>query len=125
MKKICLPLILLLLLCACQMKTHDLAFSGAGDNWSAKVMIHQTNGEETYEIHLRYTGNHLEEIDTFHYAVEGGIDVSTADATLNKEGVYVNKLLGANSPTTRVEDELFINIEWNDHSENFTLIGET
>lgn len=69
--------------------------------------------------------NNLEGIDTFRYYVEsknkGVIDFGSNDSTLSKEGVYYNKSLSANSPSTSKEDELVIKVEWNDTSESFDL----
>ncbi|MEH7347221.1 hypothetical protein V7122_25675, partial [Bacillus sp. JJ1532] len=113
------------LLSACQTNKNDLTFVGEGENWLAEVTVHQTNGEETYQIQLNNKGNNLEGIDTFRYYVEsknnGVLDFGANDATLNKEGVYYNKSLSVNSPSTSAEDELVIKVEWNDTGESFDL----
>lgn len=113
------------LLSACQTNKNDLAFVGESENWLAEVTVHQTNGEETYEIQLNNKGNNIVEIDTFRYYVEskniGVVDFGANDATLNQEGVYHNKSLSVNSPSTNAEDELLIKVEWNDTSESFDL----
>lgn len=107
------------------MNKNDLTFVGEGENWLAEVTVHQMNGEEKYQIQLINKGFHLEEIDTFRYFVEsknnGVVDFGGNDVTLNQEGVYHNKLLGSNSPSTSTEDELVIKIEWNNTSESFDL----
>ncbi|SDN71794.1 hypothetical protein [Bacillus sp. OK048] len=113
------------LLSACQTNKNDLTFAGESENWVAEVTVHQTNGEETYQIQLNNKGNNIEEIDTFRFYVEskniGVVDFGANDATLNQEGVYHNKPLSVNSPSTDAEDELVIKVEWNDTSESFDL----
>ncbi|MDR7076795.1 hypothetical protein J2Y03_001818 [Neobacillus niacini] len=113
------------LLSACQTNKNDLAFVGESENWLAEVTVHQTNGEETYQIQLNNKGNNIEEIDTFRFYVEskniGVVDFGANDATLNREGVYHNKSLSVNSPSTNAEDELVIKVEWDDTSESFDL----
>ncbi len=104
---------------------NDLAFVGESENWLAEVTVHQTNGEETYEIQLTNKGNNIEEIDIFRYYVKskniGVVDFGANDATLNQEGVYHNKSLSVNSPSTNAKDQLLIKVEWNDTSESFDL----
>lgn len=113
------------LLSACQTNKNDLAFVGESENWLAEVTVHQTNGEETYQIQLNNKGNNIEEIDTFRFYVEskniGVVDFGANDATLNQEGLYHNKSLSVNSPSTNAEDELVIKVEWDDTSESFDL----
>ncbi|MEH7526190.1 hypothetical protein V7149_23420 [Bacillus sp. JJ1503] len=126
MKKLFVLIIFLVsLLSACQTNKNDLTFVGEGENWLAEVTVHQTNEEETYQIQLNNKGNNLEGIDTFRYYVEsknnGVLDFGANDATLNKEGVYYNKSLSVNSPSTSAEDELVIKVEWNDTGESFDL----
>ena len=98
---------------------------GEGENWLAVVTVHQTNGEETYQIQLTNKGNNIDESDSFRYYVEsknnGVIDFGANDATVNQEGIYHNKSLSANSPSTSAEDELVIKVDWNDTSEHFDL----
>jgi hypothetical protein len=131
LKKLFVLIIFLVsLLSACQMNKNDLTFVGEGENWLAEVTVtvHQTNGEETYKIQLNNKGNNLEGIDTFRYYVEsknnGVIDFGANDAKLNNEGVYYNKSLSANSPSTSAEDELVIKVEWNGNRKDFTLINK-
>ncbi|CAM3314036.1 hypothetical protein FITA111629_15545 [Filibacter tadaridae] len=113
------------LLSACNTNNNDLTFVGEGENWSAEVTVHQTNGEETYQFQLNNKGNNLREIDTFRYFVESKnnevINHSVNDATLNQEGIHYYKSLSSNSPSTSAEDELVIKVEWNDTSESFDL----
>ena len=130
MKKISLTIIFgaILLLFACQSNDNNFTFNGENETWSAKVTVIQSEGEEIYQIQLHYKGNDIEEIDTFHYEVksgnEGNIDFATHNATLNNDGVYFNKLLGSNSPTTSKDDELVIQVQWNDSNDSFTLINK-
>ena len=130
MKKISLTIIFsaILLLFACQSNDNNFVFNGENETWSAKVTVNQNEGEEKYQIQLHYKGNDIEDIVTFLYEVEsknnGNIDFSIHDATLNKDGIYFNKLLGSNSPTTSKDDELVIKIRWNDSSDSFTLINK-
>ena len=113
------------LLSACQTNENDLTFVGEGENWLAVVTVHQTNGEETYQIQLTNKGNNIDESDSFRYYVEsknnGVIDFGANHATVNQEGIYHNKSLSANSPSTSAEDELVIKVDWNDTSEHFDL----
>ncbi len=92
------------LLSACQTNKNDLVFVGESENWLAEVTVHQTNGEETYQIQLNNKGNNIGEIDTFRYYVEskniGVVDFGANDATLDQEGGYHNKSLRVNSPST-------------------------
>ncbi|CAM3206951.1 hypothetical protein FITA111629_09940 [Filibacter tadaridae] len=124
-KSFVLIVFLVSLLSACHTNINDLTFVGEGENWSAEVTVHQTNGEETYRFQLNNKGNNLEEIDTFRYFVESKdnrvINYSVNNATLNQEGVHYHKSLSSNSPSTSVEDELVIKVEWNDASESFDL----
>ena len=130
MKKRSLTIIFgaILLLFACQSNDNSFTFSGKNETWSAKVTVNQSGGEENYQLQLNYKGNNLEEIDTFYYKVEsknnGNIDFAAHNATLNKDGIYFNKLLGSNSPTTSKDDELVIKLQWNDSSDSFTLINK-
>ena len=130
MKKISLTIIFgaILLLFACHSNNNNFAFNGENEIWSAKVTVNQSEGEENYQIQLNYKGHDIEEIDTFYYEVEsknnGNIDFAAQNASLNKDGVYFNKLLGSNSPTTSRDDELVIKVQWNDSSDSFTLINK-
>ena len=130
MKKISLTIIFgaILLLFACQSNDNNFAFNGENEIWSAKVTVNQSEGEENYQLQLNYKGNDIEEIDTFYYEVEsknnGNIDFAAQDATLNNDGVYFDKLLGSNSPTTSKDDELVLKVQWNDSSDSFTLINK-
>ena len=130
MKKISLTIIFgaILLLFGCQSNDNNFAFNGENETWSAKVTVNQSEGEENYQIQLNYTGNDIEEIDTFHYEVEsrnnGNIDFAAHNATLNNDGIYFDKLLISNSPTTSKDDELVLKIQWNDSNNNFTLINK-
>ena len=36
----------------------------------AHLMLHQSNGEEKYQLQLNYKGDNIGEIDTFHYQVK-------------------------------------------------------
>ncbi|OCA88417.1 hypothetical protein A8F94_24470 [Bacillus sp. FJAT-27225] len=113
------------LLSACQTKENDLTFVGESENWLAVVTVHQTNGEETYQIKLNNKGNNIDGNDTFRYYVEsknnGVVDFGANDPTLNQEGIYNKKLLSVNSPSTSAEDELVIKVEWSNASESFDL----
>lgn len=128
MKKIALAnlFLVILLLFACQPNDNDFTFDGESENWSAKVTVNQSEGEEKYQLQLNYKGDNIEEIDTFHYQVKsrnnGSINFGAENATLNEEGDYFNKSLASNSPTTNAEDELVITVEWNDVSDSFNLI---
>jgi len=130
LKKISLTIILgaILLLFACQASNNNFVFNGENETWSAKVTVNQSEGNENYQIQLNYKGNNIEEIDTFHYEVksknDGNIDFAAHDATLNKDGIYFDKLLISNSPTTSKDDELVLKIHWNDNSDSFTLINK-
>ena len=90
--------------------------------------MNQSEGEENYQLQLNYKGNNIEEIDTFNYKVEskndGNIDFAAHNATLNNDGIYFDKLLISNSPTTSKDDELVLKIHWNDNSDSFTLINK-
>ena len=85
------------LLSACQTNENDLTFAGEGENWLAVVTVHQTNGEETYQIQLTNKGNNIDESDSFRYYVEsknnGVIDFGANHATVNQEGIYHNKCI--------------------------------
>ena len=126
MKNIFVPLIFFVsLLSACQTNENSLTFVGEGENWLAEVTVHQTKGEETYQIQLKNKGISIEENGAFHYHVasknNGVVDFGVRDATLNQEGIYHTKLFSANSPSTSTEDELLIKVEWSDTSESFDL----
>ena len=130
MKKISLTIIFgaILLLFACQSNDNNFVFNGENETWSAKVTVNQSEGEENYQIQLNYKGNNIEEIDTFYYEFESkngdNIDFAAHDATLNNDGIYFDKLLISNSPTTSKDDELVLKIHWNDNSDSFTLINK-
>lgn len=113
---------------ACQSNNNDLIFVGEGENWSSKVTVYQTKGDETYQIQINYKGNSIQEIETFSYTVEaknnGVLNFGGNNASLNKKGIYQHNLLVSNSPSTSEKDELEIKIEWNDNSESFTLIDK-
>ncbi|MEK5529198.1 hypothetical protein MKX79_07420 [Viridibacillus sp. FSL R5-0468] len=129
-KKLTLATIFLviLLLFACQVNESDLMFVGEGENWSSKVTVNQTDGDETYHIQINYKGHSIQDIEAFSYDVEtknnGEFDFSQNDAFLNKEGIYKKKLSVSNSPSTTVKDELVIKVLWNGNSEDFTLINK-
>ncbi|ETT82194.1 hypothetical protein MKZ08_06995 [Viridibacillus sp. FSL R5-0477] len=103
-------------------------FVGEGENWSSKVTVNQTDGDETYHIQINYKGHSIQDIEAFSYDVEtknnGEFDFSQNDAFLNKEGIYKKKLSVSNSPSTTVKDELVIKVLWNGNSEDFTLINK-
>ncbi|OMC85204.1 hypothetical protein [Viridibacillus sp. FSL H8-0123] len=103
-------------------------FVGEGENWSSKVTVNQTDGDETYHIQINYKGHSIQDIEAFSYDVEtknnGEFDFSQNDAFLNKEGIYIYKLSVSNSPSTTVKDELVIKVLWNGNSEDFTLINK-
>ncbi|WP_156424445.1 hypothetical protein [Bacillus sp. FJAT-27445] len=48
------------LLSPCQTNENALTFVGESENWLAEVTVHQTNGEETYQIQLDKKGNNIE-----------------------------------------------------------------
>lgn len=127
MKKTSLAILFLaiLLLAACQEKREQLTFNGSGDNWSAEVTVYQDEGEERYQIELRYLENNFNEVGAFRYYVKaknnGIVDYGGDHAELDKEGVYLTRALASNSPSTRMEDELVVTIEWNDRIEVLTL----
>ncbi|MGE7921144.1 hypothetical protein ACQKM9_19715 [Viridibacillus sp. NPDC093762] len=129
-KKLTLATIFLviLLLFACQANENDLMFVGEGENWSSKVTVNQTDGDETYQIQINYKGHSIHDIEAFSYYVEtknnGVFDFSQNDASLNKEGIYIYKLSVSNSQSTTVKDELVIKVDWNGNSEDFTLINK-
>lgn len=72
-------------------------FVGEGENWSSKVTVNQTDGDETYHIQINYKGHSIQDIEAFSYDVEtknnGEFDFSQNDAFLNKEGIY-KKIIG-------------------------------
>ncbi|CAM3206611.1 hypothetical protein FITA111629_09905 [Filibacter tadaridae] len=129
-KKLTLASILLviLLLFACQANENDLIFVGEGKNWSTKVTVNLSNGEETYQIQINYKEYAIQSIETFSYHVEtknsGAIDFGGNNISLNKEGIYQRDLAISNSPSTSLKDELVIKVEWNGNSEDFTLINK-
>ena len=93
-----------------------------------KVTVNQTNGDETYQIQINYKEYSIQDIETFSYYVEtknsGVIDFGANNAFLNKEGIYQRDLPISNSPSTSVNDELVLKVEWNGNSEEFTLINK-
>ncbi|MFJ8063910.1 hypothetical protein ACIQYS_04690 [Psychrobacillus sp. NPDC096426] len=129
-KKLTLAAIFLviLLLFACQANESDLMFVGEGENWSSKVTVNQTDGDETYQIQINYKGHSIQDIEAFSYYVEtrnnGIFDFSANNASLNKEGIYQKDLPISNSPSTSVKDEFVIKVEWDGNSEDFTLINK-
>ncbi|MFJ5770081.1 hypothetical protein [Psychrobacillus sp. NPDC093180] len=120
--------LILLLLFACQAKDNDLIFSGEGENWSSKVTVSQTKGDETYRILINYKEYSKEDVPTFSYNVEaknsGVLNFGENNASLNEEGIYQSNLPISNSPSTSVKDELVIRVEWNGKREEFTLINK-
>jgi len=120
--------LLILFLFACQENESDLEFVGEGGNWSSKVTVNQTNGDETYQIQINYKGQCIQEIEAFSYSVEtksnGIFNFSENNISLNKEGVYQKNLPISNSSSANVKDELVIKVEWNGNSENFMILNE-
>ncbi len=116
-------LIVILLLFACQSK--ELEFIGEGERWSAKVIVRQTDGDETYTIEISYKGKGSKAIETFSYAIEsshnGVLEYGVREASLNEQGIYKGEMLSSNSPSTSNEDELVLEVEWNGESEIFVL----
>lgn len=116
---------IILLLFACQANENDLIFVGEGENWSSKITVNQSNGDETYQIQFNYKEYSIQDIETFSYYVEtknsGVIDFGENNASLNKEGIYQRDLPISNSPSTSGKDEIVIKVEWNGNSEDFTL----
>ncbi|MEH7237999.1 hypothetical protein [Bacillus sp. JJ1562] len=126
MKKFLLPIFFFvtLSLFACQAKDNGLTFIGEGNDWSAELTVNQDEGKETYQIELNYKGDNLEEFETFHYNIKsrnGVIDYNQRNAEFNEEGIFKNNLLSENSLSTQAEDELVIEMEWDDKSESFNL----
>lgn len=101
-------------------------FVGEGENWSSKVTVNQTDGDETYQIQINFKGQNIQDIEAFSYSVEtknnGVFDFSANNASLNKEGIYQKDLPISNSSSISLKDELVIKVEWNGNSEDFTLI---
>ncbi|WP_318616080.1 hypothetical protein [Sporosarcina sp. YIM B06819] len=116
-------LLLLLLLSGCQSK--ELLFTGEGDQWLGTITVSQTGGDEIYTIQLNYRGDDLKAIDTFGYRVEsshnGALEYSANEILLNEKGIYKGKMLSSNSPSTTSEDELMLEVSWNDKSEKLVL----
>ena len=127
MKKITLGCIFLvtLFLFGCPADENDLLFAGEGENWSSKVTVNQTDGEETYHIQINYKGLSSPEIEGFSYYIEtkntGVFDFKENNASLNDEGIFQKVLPISNSASTSGKDELVIKIEWNGFSEEFIL----
>lgn len=127
-KKISLPILLfvIILLVAYQANENDLLFVGEGENWSAKLIATQINGEENYQIQLHYKGNNIQEIDNFTYYIDtknnGIINFEVENASLSQEGIYQNNFLISNSPSTSTKDELEIKVEWSGNHESFNLL---
>ncbi|MDI2589161.1 hypothetical protein OR571_19175 [Psychrobacillus sp. NEAU-3TGS] len=127
-KKITLALVflILLLLFACQAKENDLIFSGEGENWSSKVTVSQTDGDESYKFQINYKEYSKQDIPNFSYNVEakngGVIDFSENNVSLDNEGLYQSDFPISNSASTSIKDELVIKVEWDGKSEEFTLI---
>lgn len=129
-KKLSLPIIfcVILLLVACQADENDLIFVGESENWSAKVIATQMNGEEKYQIQLNYKGHNIQEIENFSYFVEtknnGVINFEVKNASFSQEGIHQKDLLISNSLSSSAEDELVIKVEWSENSESFNLINK-
>lgn len=115
-------LLLVLLLSGCQ--TKKLVFVGEDEDWKAKVTVYQTVEYEKHEIQLNYKGNDIQKNEMFSYYVktsDSGVDFGADNVSLNDNGVYQNTILGSNSPSTSVNDELELKVDWNDKSERFIL----
>ncbi|MEH7226787.1 hypothetical protein V7112_23595 [Bacillus sp. JJ1566] len=126
MRKVFLPFLFLVILSlfACQANDNGLTFMGEGNDWSAELSVNQNDGKETYEIKLIYKGDNIEEIETFRYNIKsrnGVVDYNDKNVELNEEGIYKNNLLSENSDSTSSEDEIVIEMEWNDKGESFNL----
>ena len=125
MTRICFPFVLavILLLSACQNQV--LTFVGEGEQWSAKLVVGQTAGDETYYIQLGYKGDDLKAIETFSYMVkssyDGMVDYGVNEVSLDEKGMYIGRMLTSNSPSTTSDDELTLEVQWNSESEVFTL----
>jgi len=125
MKRILFPLLFLviLLVSACQSK--ELLFVGEGEQWSAKVIVSQTDGDETYAIQLGYKGVDVKAIETFSYDIEsspnGVLEYGANEVFLNENGIYKGKMLSSNSPSMTNDDELVLLVEWNGESERFVM----
>ena len=114
---------MIILLSTCQ--NQDLKFVGESENWSAEVTVTQTDGDEQYKIQISYKGNELESIKTFDYFVEtttnGVLNFGANNVSLNENGMYHNKSLSSNSPSTKQEEKLVLKVEWNGLTESFVL----
>ena len=111
------------LLSACQ--THELIFVGESENWSAEVTVAQTSGDEQYEIQINYKGNDIESVKIFDYFVEtssnGVLNFGGYNVSLNEKGMYQNKSLSSNRPSTKRKEELVLKVKWNGITEIFVL----
>lgn len=120
-------LIVISLLSACQSK--ELEFIGEGEQWSAKAVVNQTDGNETYTIEINYKGKDVKAIETFSYAIEsshnGVLEYEVREASLNEQGVYKGEMLSSNSSSTTSEDELVLEVEWNGEREAFILRNDS
>lgn len=125
MKRILFPLIFLLILLVTACQSKELVFVGEGKQWSAKVIVSQTDGDETYAIQLDYKGDDVKVIETFSYDIEsshdGMLEYEVDEVLLDEKGIYKGEMLSSNSPSTTSEDELIMEVEWNGESETFIL----
>jgi hypothetical protein len=106
-------------------QTQELIFVGKSENWSAEVTVAQTDGDEQYEIQINYNGNDIESVKTFDYFVatstNGVLNFGANNVSLNEKGMYQNKSLSSNSPSTKQEEKLVLKVEWNGITESFVL----
>ena len=104
---------MILLLSACQ--SQELTFIGESEQWSAQVVVSQTDAGETYTTEMSYKGDDMKAIETFSYYVESGhngvLDYGVNEVSLNEKGIYKGEMLSSNSPSTTSDDELTLEVQ--------------
>lgn len=125
MKKLFILTVLLLLLVACQGEEKELLYKGSSENWSANLVVGVINGSENKQLEIKYDGHNINSIESFDYFVgksKSEFKFGEKNVNLDKDGLYRNKDLSSDSPSTTTEDTINITINWNGQSESFEVM---
>ncbi|WP_456274839.1 hypothetical protein [Bacillus sp. AK031] len=121
-RKITMLIVPLLLLAACNFK--DVTFSGESDSWEAELKIIQNSDTfENQDFVLKYKGEDIDSVGEIAYEVDSiGSDFGREGEPLGENGsIRDDRESRADDAEIPEEAEIEVTVEWNGHTETFTL----
>ncbi|GAA5416825.1 hypothetical protein Pryu01_01864 [Paraliobacillus ryukyuensis] len=123
-KRLVLVALLFVVLVGCAPKdTKELKFSKWTENWSATLIVRQTEGDDaTQTLKLQYTGSDMDEVGAFSYRVDSVGNFEGSDATLSEEGTFeVSSEASATDAKVTKDTEAEVTLDWNGETVTFPL----